>query len=160
VPTILFEAGETGKFSRAVSTAGLQGVLNVLFEQGMWPERATKKPAFQVIVKQSDWLRAEKGGILDLAVRPGDLVYEGDAIGAILNPFGRTVTRIRATATGIVIGISAAPLSIPGSGLVHVARLKKTLARVERSIKKAHASRKRRKPRKERNALTRRGRIE
>lgn len=143
VPTILFEAGETGRFSNKVSLIGLKGVLSVLSEMGMWPEAERERPPFQVIVKASDWVRAEKGGILDLAIKPGDLIYEGDLIGSILNPFGKTVTQIRAPTTGIVIGLTTAPLTIPGTGIVHVARLKKTLSLVERSIgKKKKKSRK------------------
>ncbi len=136
VPTILFEAGETGKFSRKVSQAGLRGLLCVLAEMGMWQDRPAARPPYQVIVKSSDWVRADKGGILDLGVKPGDLVYTDDVLGAILNPFGRTVTQIRSPATGIVIGVTTAPLTIPGTGIVHLARLRKTLGRVERSIKK------------------------
>jgi predicted deacylase len=145
VPTILFEAGETGRFSAKVSQEGLAGVLNVLREMGMLPDapKPGKKdrPAFQVIVKASDWVRAEKGGILDLAVGPGDLIYEGDRIGSVLNPFGKTVTQIRSPFTGIVIGVTTAPLMVPGTGIVHVARLKKTLSRVERALKKGKKSR-------------------
>ena len=74
VPTILFEAGETARFSPKISMAGLRGVLSVLSEMGMWPEYAAVRPPFQVIVKSSDWVRAEKGGILDLVVKPGDLI--------------------------------------------------------------------------------------
>ena len=137
VPTILFEAGETGKFSRSVSLTGLRGVLSVLESMGMWQisEKGRKRPPFQVIVQQSEWIRTEKGGILDLGIRPGDLVYEDDIIGEILNPFGRTVTQLASPLTGIVLGISRAPLTIPGAGVVHIARLKKTLARVERSVR-------------------------
>jgi predicted deacylase len=141
IPTILFEAGETGKFSARVSTTGLAGVLNVLSEMGMWPSHERKRPPFQVIVKSSDWLRAEKGGILDLAVKPGDLVYQGDLVGSILNPFGKTVTQIRSPYTGIVVGVTTAPLTIPGTGVIHLARLKKALGVVERSIVKTKKSR-------------------
>ncbi|HLD99293.1 MAG TPA: succinylglutamate desuccinylase/aspartoacylase family protein [Bdellovibrionota bacterium] len=136
IPTILFEAGETRRFSNRISTAGLRGVLNVLSEFGMWPAHEQERPPFQVIVKASEWIRAEKGGILDLNVRPGDLIYKGDVIGAILNPFGKTVTQLRAPTTGIVIGVTTAPLTVPGTGIIHVARLKKTLPLVERSLKK------------------------
>lgn len=150
VPTILFEAGETGRFSQRVSLAGLRGVLNVLTEMGMWPaeeRRTRRKPPFQVIVRSSDWIRAPKGGILDLDVKPGDLLYDGDRVGSILNPFGKTVTQVLAPTTGIVIGVTTAPLTIPGTGVAHVARLKKTLARVERSLR-AQALLKTRKKRK------------
>ena len=138
VPIILFEAGETGRFSQRVSLVGLRGVLNVLTEMGMLPEKANfMRPPFQVFVKASDWVIAEKGGILDLAIKPGDLIYQGDMIGAVLNPFGKTVTQIRAPVTGIVIGVTTAPLTIPGTGIVHVAKLKKTLSLVERSLRKS-----------------------
>jgi predicted deacylase len=134
VPTILFEAGETGRFSNKISLIGLKGVLNVLSEMKMWPAHKQERPPFQIIVKSSDWVRTDKGGILDLSTRPGDLVYKGDLMGTILNPFGKTVTQIRAPETGIVIGVTTAPLSIPGTGIAHIAKLKKTLSLVERSI--------------------------
>jgi predicted deacylase len=134
VPTIIFEAGEINRFSPKISQLGLCGVLNVLCEMGMWPNSDRVKPPFQVIVRTSDWIRAEKGGILDLDVRPGDLVYQDDLIGRILNPFGKTVTRVKSAHTGIVVGITKEPLTVPGTGIVHVAKLKKTLARVEKSL--------------------------
>jgi predicted deacylase len=136
VPTILFEAGETGKFSNRVSLTGLRGVLNVMSEMRMWPAHEQERPPFQVIVKSSDWIRAQKGGILDLQVRPGDLIYAGDVIGSILNPFGRTVTRIQTGVTGIVIGVTTAPITVPGTAIVHVAKLKKALSLVERSLQR------------------------
>jgi uncharacterized protein len=136
VPTILFEAGETGRFSKKISLIGLRGVLNVLSEMGMWPEEQQVRPPFQVIVKMSEWIRAEKGGILDLSVKPGELIYQGDLVGSILNPFGKTVTKIRSPHTGIIIGVTTAPLTIPGTAVAHVARLKKTLGMVERSYRK------------------------
>lgn len=144
VPTILFEAGETGRFSRRVSLAGLQGVLNVLTEMGMWRSHARKRPPFQVIVKHSDWVRAEKGGILEIDVKPGDLVYAGDPVAAILNPFGKTVTRVKAPMTGIVIGMTTAPQVVPGTGVIHVARLKKALRLVERRIASERKKKRRR----------------
>ena len=55
-------------------------------------------------------------------------------VASIVNPFGKTVTQVRAPWTGIVIGVTTAPLSNPGTGIAHVAKLKKTLSLVERSI--------------------------
>ena len=47
----------------------------------MWAESGEARPPFQVTVRVSEWVRAEKGGILDLSVKPGDLIYEGDLLG-------------------------------------------------------------------------------
>lgn len=135
VPTIIFEAGETGKFSKKISKAGLRGLMNVLAQLGMWQDHPAVAPDFQVIVKSSEWIRAQRGGMLELKVKPGELIYPGDIIGEIVNPFGKTVHRLRSSLTGIVIGVTTAPLTIPGTAVVHVARLRKTLARVEKALK-------------------------
>lgn len=142
VPTIVFEAGETTKFSPKISIEGLRGVLSVLEAMDMWKggqHPKSRKSSFQVIIKKSDWIRSDKGGILDLKIRPGDLVYQGDPIAIILNPFGRTVVELKSPWTGIVIGVTTAPLSIPGTGIAHIAKLKKTLKRVEKAVKRGRA---------------------
>jgi predicted deacylase len=91
---------------------------------------------------------------LDLDIRPGDLIYKGDVIGETLNPFGRTVTQIRAPVTGIIIGITTQPITVPGTGIAHVARLKKTLSVVERSMRKAEKKASKKKPRRGRRRRT------
>jgi len=131
IPTILLEAGETFKFQRNMVRRGVAGVLNVLRELQMVEGEVTP-PSFRVIVKASDWVRAERGGILDLLVRPGDLVYQEDEIGSIRNPFGRDLAAVRTPMTGLVIGISTMPLVNPGDGVAHIAKLDKTLPMVEK----------------------------
>jgi predicted deacylase len=69
---------------------------------------------------------------VDLAVRPGDLLYRGDVVGVITNPFGREVVTLRSGTTGVVLGTSTLPMVNPGDGLVHVAALDRTLATAER----------------------------
>ena len=56
----------------------------------------------QVVIKGSDWVRAPRGGIVDVQVRPGEIVYPGDTIAAITNPFGREVSSVRSPGTGLV----------------------------------------------------------
>ena len=78
------------------------------------------------------------------------MICEGDLIGSILNPFGKTVTRMRSPYTGIVIGVTTAPLTIPGTGVAHLARLKKTLPLVERSLERERRRKKKKSLRKKR----------
>jgi uncharacterized protein len=134
VPTILYEAGETHRFSAKISALGLRGILNVLHSLNMLPDKEEGTPHFQVIVKSSEWVRAELGGILNLSVRSGDLVYEGDILGVIVDPFGSVLRELFAPLTGIVIGITTTPLVVPGAGVIHLARIKKTLEAVERHL--------------------------
>ena len=131
IPTIVLEAGETFRFQRPMVTKGVTGVKNVLADLGMidWQIR---EPRFQVIVKVSEWIRAERGGILDIRIRPGHLLYEGDEIAAVSTPFGREVTTLRSPLTGLVIGITMIPLVQPGDAICHIAKLEKTLPTVEK----------------------------
>ncbi|HEV8335973.1 MAG TPA: succinylglutamate desuccinylase/aspartoacylase family protein [Candidatus Polarisedimenticolia bacterium] len=131
IPTIILEAGETFLFQRSMVTKGVLGVKNVLRELGMI-EWTPREPPFQVIVKVSEWVRAERGGILDIRVRPGDLVYEGNEIAVVTTPFGREVTTLRCPLTGLVIGITTIPLVQPGDAICNIAKLEKTLPTVEK----------------------------
>lgn len=133
VPTVLFEAGETFRFQRDVVTAGKRGILNVMASLGMI-EETVRKPDWQVIVKASQWVRANRGGLLDVYVHPGDLVYEGDDIASITNPFGREVGTVVSPVTGLVVGTTTLPLVNPGNPICHVAKLEKTLGVVERYL--------------------------
>lgn len=131
IPCAVYEAGETFQFQRREVRKGLFGVYNVLADLAMVgiPRR---EPRFQVVIRRAEWLRAERGGLLDLRTRPGDLLYEGDVVGSISNPFGREVVSLRSSVTGIVLGTTTVPMVHPGDAVAHVARLDKSLRIVER----------------------------
>jgi predicted deacylase len=131
VPTILFEAGETFRFQRSMVSRGVLGVRNVLAALRMI-SGPPREPRFQVIVKHSAWIRAPRGGIADVQPRPGEIVYAGDEIASITNPFGREVCSVRSPLTGLILGIATVPLVNPGDAICHVAKLEKTLPTVER----------------------------
>jgi len=131
VPTIIFEAGETFRFQRTMVARGVAGVRNVLVELGM-VDQPVREARFQVIVKVAEWVRSTRGGIAEILVRPGELVYEGHEIARITNPFGREVSSVRSPLNGLVIGTSTVPMVNPGDAICHVAKLEKTLRMVER----------------------------
>jgi predicted deacylase len=133
VPTLVFEAGEAGRFERRTVRIGLEGALNVLAELKML-ETERREPAYQVIVKTGEWVRADRGGIFNLTAEPGDLVYANDELGVISNPFGRELKSVRAPFTGLVVGVTVNPLVNPGSPICHIVKLDKTLPRVERAL--------------------------
>ncbi|MFQ5878136.1 MAG: succinylglutamate desuccinylase/aspartoacylase family protein [Acidobacteriota bacterium] len=130
VPTIILEAGETFRFQRNMVAHGVTGVRNVMASLGMLAERP-KEARFQVVIKVSEWVRSTRGGIADIQVRPGEIVYRGDEIASITNPFGREVSSVRTPLTGLIIGITTVPMVNPGDAICHVAKLRKTLSRVE-----------------------------
>ncbi len=130
VPTILYEGGETFRFQQREIRKGIVGVYNVLAGLGMLPI-PPRRPRFRVIVKKTEWIRAEKGGILDLIARPGELVYEGEPLAVIENPFGREVSTLTALFTGLVIGTTTRPMVNPGDAICHLAKLDRTLPTIE-----------------------------
>lgn len=138
VPTLLFEAGEPGRFDPKVLLAGLKCILNLLFRMKMRPASPRQNipfsPSFQVVARRRTWIRSRHGGMLDLKVRPGDIVYQDDVVAAVLNPFGRLRKKLRSNLTGIVIGTTVQPLAAPGTGVAHVAELRSNLGRVEKSM--------------------------
>ncbi|MCA1819839.1 MAG: succinylglutamate desuccinylase/aspartoacylase family protein [Thermoplasmatota archaeon] len=134
IPTILFEAGEPGRFQRHVVQVGHQGLLRLMHHLGM-VATPPPRPKLQILVRSSAWVRSDHGGILDLGVEPGDLVRKGQALGSIHEPLGKHVDQVEAPHSGVVLGTSTSPLVFPGMAIVHIGRLDKTFARAEAHVK-------------------------
>jgi hypothetical protein len=137
VPTIVYEAGEPLKFQMNLVRRGVQGIQNVLADLKMADfDRAS--PAFQLVVDDHRWVRAERGGILLMKVKPGDVVEKEQDIAVNTKPFGTEIRRLKAPYAGLVVGATTLPLVIPGSAVCHLVpldarfrRLKKVLERQE-----------------------------
>jgi len=135
IPTITAEIGESQRFEKELVKSGLLGVLNVLHELGMLKGKQVP-PIFQVIVKKTEWVRANKGGILEMITEPRGLVSEGEELCTVTNPFGKEVGTVRAPFTGMVVGITNYPMVSPGSPICHLVKLDRTLATVEAALRK------------------------
>ena len=135
IPTITFEAGETRKFEKKIAAYGLQGVLNVLNELEMLPGETYTAP-IQFIVKDSTWVRVDRGGILSINTRPGRLVKKNAELATNTNPFGVEVGSVRAPFNGIIIGITTTPTVIPGQGVCHISKLDEPIKSVREQLMK------------------------
>ncbi|HTF57541.1 MAG TPA: succinylglutamate desuccinylase/aspartoacylase family protein [Planctomycetota bacterium] len=135
IPTIVYEAGEPLKFQLGPIEQGVTGVKNVMNELGMY-EFPRVSPHFQVNVDDHKWIRAEKGGIMMLQIKPGDLVDKGDVIAINTKPFGAEVMRLKAPHAGLVVGISTMPMVIPGSAVCHLVKLGSRLRPLRAMLKK------------------------
>lgn len=142
IPMITAEVGEAQRFEKELVKSGLRGVLNVLSELGMLKSR-TFQPLFQVIVKKTVWVRANKGGILEMIAEPRGLVSEGEELCTITNPFGKEVGTVRAPFTGMVVGITNYPMVSPGSPICHLVKLDRTLSTVEAALRREKEAKKR-----------------
>lgn len=122
VPTIVYEAGSPRRFERRFIEQGVRGVFNVMRHLGML-EGEPLEPPLRIEVRDTHWLRARAGGILDLRVRLGQPVRQGQVISVNKNPFGHERSQLKSRHAGIVIGLTRMPLVHPGDAVCHLARV-------------------------------------
>lgn len=120
IRVLVYEGGQAHRFDEEVITAGVDGILRVLTQLGMgaWE---TPAPLETRTARSTTWVRARRGGIVQIGVPLGTRVERGDPLGSISDSFGTRPTRLRARAPGWVIARSLLPLVAPGDALVHVA---------------------------------------
>lgn len=135
-PTILLEAGEPSKMEPTVQEIGVRGILNVLSELGMI-SRAPERPAYQVMVKRSTWVRAEVAGILRFHVSPGEIVEAGEPLATNVSVFGTAQNTVSAPEDGIVLGMTTLPAVKPGEPICHLAIPTRSVRRLRGAREKA-----------------------
>ncbi|MFC4551181.1 MULTISPECIES: succinylglutamate desuccinylase/aspartoacylase family protein [Halorussus] len=139
VPTITIEMGEAHRFQREFINRGLEGVESVLAEYGVHRTNAVKWPGWRTIIdeaKEKTWLRADVGGLVEMHHDRGSLVYEGDTICTITNPFKTDSDSVEAPFTGLLVGVLENPVVYPGNPLCHMVEL---TADTRRALKRERA---------------------
>tara|TARA_R110002124_G_scaffold149220_1_gene314932 strand:+ start:71846 stop:72877 length:1032 start_codon:yes stop_codon:yes gene_type:complete len=122
IPTLLYEGGEALRFNEKAIKSGLQGILSVMREIGMFKPLKNKTPPHDVFVAHSShWIRAPNSGILSVKAELGARVEKGQVLGVLSDPFGREKHNIEARRTGIIIGMATMPLLNRGEAAFHVA---------------------------------------
>jgi predicted deacylase len=126
---LLYEAGEAMRFDEHPISVGVLGVRRVLAELGMVdpPDEATGSPTQSVVSHSSGWVRARGTGILHLEVKLGEHVEDGRRLGGLSDTFGRRVRLVHADRSGVVIGLTRAPMVHAGDALVHIAEVDETI---------------------------------
>ncbi len=127
---LLYEAGEALRFDDEPIATGVVGIRRVLAFLDMIETDPADEPgengepgesARTLESRSTGWVRARGTGILNLDTRLGDVVAAGDRLGGLSDTFGRRVRLVRADRSGIVIGLSRAPIVNAGDALVHIA---------------------------------------
>jgi predicted deacylase len=118
---LLYEGGEAWRFDDFAIDAGVVGVRRVLGALGMIDPPADQPGQPSEECRASGWVRARGTGILHLEVQLGQRVEEGQRLGGLSDTFGRRVRLVHADRSGIVIGLSRAPLVNSGDAIVHIA---------------------------------------
>lgn len=119
VPVLTYEGGEALKFEPEPIAVALRGILRVLGHLEMIDD-APASEGTPILMSQSRWMRAERGGILDLQVQPGDEVEAGQELWTTTDPFGEERSTVESPLDGIVIGGTTLPLVVPGDAVLHL----------------------------------------
>ncbi|WP_266080247.1 succinylglutamate desuccinylase/aspartoacylase family protein [Haladaptatus caseinilyticus] len=130
VPTITVEMGEAYRFERGLIEHALDGVRSVFAEYGIFQQELVRWPGWRTVVEsdaERTWIRADDGGIVDMRRKRGELVYEGEVICAISDPFKQERVDVAAPFTGLLVGVLETPVVYPGNPLCHLVEISETV---------------------------------
>jgi hypothetical protein len=83
-------------------------------------EGAPPSSVAQLTYPDSQWLRADAGGLFINAKVAGDEVRKGETLGVIANLFDGREQPITAPETGRLLGVAESQFVLPGYGLYHL----------------------------------------
>jgi predicted deacylase len=117
---LVYEAGEAHRFNEDAIEMGFNGVMRTLRSMGMIEARLRRAQPTRLI-RRTRWLRARRGGLVDVRVALGQYVEKGEPVAAISDAFGRRPTLSKANETGWVIARTLQPVVNSGDALMHIA---------------------------------------
>lgn len=120
IKMMVYEAGQSDRFDEEAIDFGVTGIMRTLRSLGMLdialPEAEPTK-----VMRRTRWIRARRGGLVEIEPRLGDMVMAGEVVARISDAFGTRPTAVKSTTTGWVIARTLSPLVNPGDPLLHVA---------------------------------------
>lgn len=118
---IVYEGGESLRFDNLAIEEGINGALRLMKGLGMI-DSAPKQQLPVITLKGSTWIRARYSGMFNPMVEPGQLIKKNQTIGKITDPYGESVTMIKASSGGHVIGLNYMPIVNAGDALLHLGK--------------------------------------
>ncbi|MDT0617421.1 succinylglutamate desuccinylase/aspartoacylase family protein [Salinisphaera sp. P385] len=119
IPAVTLEAGEPMRFQPEEVAQGVKGIRSLLNHMKML-SRISLWGEPQPVYYESDWVRADSGGILFSRVGLGDRVKKGDVLGTVTDPITNTRIEVISTVRGQVLGMALNQVVIPGFAAYHI----------------------------------------
>lgn len=119
IRAVTMEAGESLRIQENQIKAGVNSLISLMDKQGMisrmfvWGD---PEPVYY----DSEWVRAEHGGILFSETKLGSKVDEGEILGYVSDPITNAQHPIRARSNGRVIGMAVDQVVMAGFAAYHV----------------------------------------
>ena len=124
IPTVAVEMGRAHRYQPTHLAHALHCVRSVAAEYELVSDAPVAWPGWTHVVHrdgETQWIRAETGGLVEMAWGPHPFVEEGEPLFAISDHFKTEVTVVRAPSTGIVVGVLVNAVAQPGHPLCHFA---------------------------------------
>ena len=119
IPAVTMEAGGPHQLDESAVDAGVKSLETLLQNLGIQDgKRFWSSP--QPVFYQSDWVRADQGGILMSTVKLGDKVREGQVLGSVIDPVSNTGSAILAPFNGRILGMAVNQVVQTGFATHHV----------------------------------------
>ncbi|WP_071391225.1 succinylglutamate desuccinylase/aspartoacylase family protein [Haloprofundus marisrubri] len=122
IPTITVEMGEAHRYQPRMVETALDRLHNLFTYFGMVDGDAMAEPVWQRVVgsKEKAWIRSNAGGWIDMEWGPYPIVTEGEAVCTVSDHFKREVHVVEAPFTGLIVGMAANPITVPGQIIAHL----------------------------------------
>jgi len=126
VRVLVYEGGESLRYSENIIRHGLNGILAVMAKTEMIKKetqlRTSQGKVF--LASSSHWIRAKRGGAHRALKKIGDKVEVDTKLGLITDSIANDKLHIKAHSEGIIIGQNLLPLVHKGDALFHIATFK------------------------------------
>ncbi len=123
-PTIIMEGGEVWKVEPGIVETAVRGVKNVLRQLDML-DGEIDSPEYQIVIQDSKWIRAERGGFLHFHVKPGDIIEKGQPLATNTTLLGFEHSTLYAPFNAVVIGMTSLPAISPGDPICNLGKLRR-----------------------------------
>jgi predicted deacylase len=120
IKMLVYEAGQSDRFDEEAIDFGVTGIMRTLDAMGML-DVELPRPSTTRVIRRTQWLRARRGGLVEIESGLGDRVVVGQVVARISDAFGVRPTQVKTATAGWVIARTLSPLVNPGDPLLHIA---------------------------------------
>ncbi|MET2986247.1 succinylglutamate desuccinylase/aspartoacylase family protein [Aureibaculum conchae] len=122
IPIIVYEGGESLRFDKFAIRKGKEGILNILEHFEMIPKTKSKKNEPTIEISSRKWIRAKIAGMLNLRIKNGEHVTNGQTLGYITDTYGESIISIKAPYSGYIIAVNNFPVVNRGDAIFHIGK--------------------------------------
>ena len=117
---LVYEAGESLRFSEHAISEGISGTLRMMKHLKMI-DYAPELTEPTVIYHKSTWIRAKFAGMFSAEIELGEEITKRQKLGYIAEPFGHEEFEVLSPRAARVIGLNYSPVVHKGDALMHIA---------------------------------------